>query len=138
MKNLTKAWHAANLFEREEFLWDIGLPKVHAYILQRLLPILVPSFCVKVWGPLARAGCGKYIVGEIVKLLKELNAFYEYDIILFDVLGDTNKKARAGVNFNLFQSIRPCKTTVISIDYLIIQNKSNFLADFQFPSAKAE
>ena len=28
------------------------------------------------------------MVGETVKLLKELNAFYEYDIILFDVLGD--------------------------------------------------
>jgi light-independent protochlorophyllide reductase subunit L len=27
-------------------------------------------------------------VGETVKLLKELNAFDEYDIILFDVLGD--------------------------------------------------
>jgi len=25
---------------------------------------------------------------KIVKLLKELNAFYKYDIILFDVLGD--------------------------------------------------
>lgn len=27
-------------------------------------------------------------MGETVKLLKELNAFFEYDIILFDVLGD--------------------------------------------------
>jgi light-independent protochlorophyllide reductase subunit L len=27
-------------------------------------------------------------MGETVKLLKELNAFYEYDIILFNVLGD--------------------------------------------------
>lgn len=33
-------------------------------------------------------GCGGYVVGEIVKLFKELNVFYEYDIILFDVLGD--------------------------------------------------
>ena len=40
------------------------------------------------WGPFAGVGCGGYVVGEIVKLLKELNAFYEYDIILFDVLGD--------------------------------------------------
>jgi light-independent protochlorophyllide reductase subunit L len=39
-------------------------------------------------GPPAGAGCGGYVVGETVKLLKELNAFDEYDVILFDVLGD--------------------------------------------------
>lgn len=33
-------------------------------------------------------GCGGYVVGEIVKLFKELNVFDEYDVILFDVLGD--------------------------------------------------
>lgn len=44
--------------------------------------------CVESGGPPAGAGCGGYVVGETVKLLKELNAFYEYDIILFDVLGD--------------------------------------------------
>nr|WCR30476.1 protochlorophyllide reductase ATP-binding subunit [Selaginella remotifolia] len=44
--------------------------------------------CVEAGGPPAGAGCGGYVVGETVKLLKELNAFHEYDIILFDVLGD--------------------------------------------------
>ena len=44
--------------------------------------------CVEAGGPPAGAGCGGYVVGETVKLLKELNAFYDYDIILFDVLGD--------------------------------------------------
>lgn len=44
--------------------------------------------CVEAGGPPAGAGCGGYVVGETVKLLKELNAFYEYDVILFDVLGD--------------------------------------------------
>nr|UFK63189.1 protochlorophyllide reductase ATP-binding subunit [Osmunda mildei] len=44
--------------------------------------------CVEAGGPPAGAGCGGYVVGETVKLSKELNAFYEYDIILFDVLGD--------------------------------------------------
>jgi len=44
--------------------------------------------CVEAGGPPAGAGCGGYVVGETVKLLKELNAFYEYDLILFDVLGD--------------------------------------------------
>nr|QGN75084.1 photochlorophyllide reductase subunit L [Chlorella vulgaris] len=43
---------------------------------------------VEAGGPPAGAGCGGYVVGETVKLLKELNAFYEYDVILFDVLGD--------------------------------------------------
>merc|ERR1719394_716498 len=44
--------------------------------------------CVEAGGPPAGAGCGGYVVGETEKLLKELNAFYEYDVILFDVLGD--------------------------------------------------
>jgi light-independent protochlorophyllide reductase subunit L len=44
--------------------------------------------CVEAGGPPAGAGCGGYVVGETVKLLKEFNAFFEYDIILFDVLGD--------------------------------------------------
>nr|QBX97755.1 ATP-binding subunit of protochlorophyllide reductase [Chloroparvula sp. RCC696]QBX98311.1 ATP-binding subunit of protochlorophyllide reductase [Chloroparvula sp. RCC4572] len=44
--------------------------------------------CVESGGPPAGAGCGGYVVGETVKLLKEINAFYEYDVILFDVIGD--------------------------------------------------
>ena len=44
--------------------------------------------CVEAGGPPAGAGCGGYVVGETVKLLKELDAFDNYDIILFDVLGD--------------------------------------------------
>lgn len=44
--------------------------------------------CVEAGGPPAGAGCGGYVVGETVKLLRELNAFFEYDVILFDVLGD--------------------------------------------------
>ena len=44
--------------------------------------------CIEAGGPPAGAGCGGYVVGKAVKLLKELNAFNEYDIILFDVLRD--------------------------------------------------
>nr|UIB38828.1 protochlorophyllide reductase iron protein subunit [Trentepohlia sp. YN1242] len=44
--------------------------------------------CVEAGGPPAGAGCGGYVVGETVKLLKELDAFDAYDVILFDVLGD--------------------------------------------------
>lgn len=44
--------------------------------------------CVEVGGFFVGVGCGGYVVGEIVKLLKEFNVFDEYDVILFDVLGD--------------------------------------------------
>ncbi|MCO5562851.1 hypothetical protein L7F22_016487 [Adiantum nelumboides] len=43
---------------------------------------------VEAGGPPAGAGCRGYVVEETVKPLKELNAFYEYDIISFDVLRD--------------------------------------------------
>jgi light-independent protochlorophyllide reductase subunit L len=44
--------------------------------------------CVEAGGPPAGAGCGGYVVGETMKLLKELRAFEDHDVILFDVLGD--------------------------------------------------
>lgn len=39
-------------------------------------------------GPPAGSGCGGYVVGETVKLLKEFGLLDKYDVILFDVLGD--------------------------------------------------
>jgi light-independent protochlorophyllide reductase subunit L len=39
-------------------------------------------------GPPAGSGCGGYVVGESVKLLKELGLYDKYDVIVFDVLGD--------------------------------------------------
>lgn len=39
-------------------------------------------------GPPAGSGCGGYVVGETVKLLKEFNLYDKYDVVLFDVLGD--------------------------------------------------
>lgn len=39
-------------------------------------------------GPPAGSGCGGYVVGETVKLLKEFNLYDKYDVIVFDVLGD--------------------------------------------------
>jgi light-independent protochlorophyllide reductase subunit L len=39
-------------------------------------------------GPPAGSGCGGYVVGETVKLLKEFGLYEKYDVILFDVLGD--------------------------------------------------
>jgi light-independent protochlorophyllide reductase subunit L len=39
-------------------------------------------------GPPAGSGCGGYVVGETVKLLKEFGLYTKYDVIVFDVLGD--------------------------------------------------
>jgi light-independent protochlorophyllide reductase subunit L len=39
-------------------------------------------------GPPAGSGCGGYVVGETVKLLHEFGLYDQYDVILFDVLGD--------------------------------------------------
>ncbi len=39
-------------------------------------------------GPPAGSGCGGYVVGETVKLLQQFGLYDQYDVILFDVLGD--------------------------------------------------
>src|SRR6185503_9237176 len=44
--------------------------------------------CVEAGGPPAGAGCGGYVVGETVKLLKEHHLLEDTDVVVFDVLGD--------------------------------------------------
>ena len=44
--------------------------------------------CVEAGGPPAGTGCGGYVVGQTVKLLKEHHLLDETDIVIFDVLGD--------------------------------------------------
>ena len=44
--------------------------------------------CVEAGGPPAGTGCGGYVVGQTIKLLKEHHLFEDTDIVLFDVLGD--------------------------------------------------
>jgi light-independent protochlorophyllide reductase subunit L len=44
--------------------------------------------CVEAGGPPAGTGCGGYVVGQTVKLLKEHHLLDETDVVLFDVLGD--------------------------------------------------
>ncbi len=39
-------------------------------------------------GPPAGTGCGGYVVGETMKLLQKMGIYEQYDVILFDVLGD--------------------------------------------------
>lgn len=44
--------------------------------------------CIEAGGPPAGTGCGGYVVGQTVKLLKEHHLLEETDIVIFDVLGD--------------------------------------------------
>ena len=44
--------------------------------------------CVEAGGPPAGTGCGGYVVGQTVKLLKQHHLLDDTDIVLFDVLGD--------------------------------------------------
>ena len=44
--------------------------------------------CVEAGGPPAGTGCGGYVVGQSVKLLKQNHMLEETDVVIFDVLGD--------------------------------------------------
>jgi len=44
--------------------------------------------CVEAGGPPAGTGCGGYVVGQTVKLLKQHHMLEDTDVVIFDVLGD--------------------------------------------------
>jgi light-independent protochlorophyllide reductase subunit L len=44
--------------------------------------------CVEAGGPPAGTGCGGFVVGQTVKLLKEHRLLDDTDVVVFDVLGD--------------------------------------------------
>jgi len=44
--------------------------------------------CVEAGGPPAGTGCGGYVVGQTVKLLKQHHLLDETEVVVFDVLGD--------------------------------------------------
>src|ERR1700753_3079584 len=44
--------------------------------------------CVEAGGPPAGTGCGGYVVGQTVKLLKEHRLLEDTNVVIFDVLGD--------------------------------------------------
>ncbi|SEL81655.1 ferredoxin protochlorophyllide reductase subunit L [Roseovarius azorensis] len=44
--------------------------------------------CVEAGGPPAGTGCGGYVVGQTVKLLKQHHMLEDADVVIFDVLGD--------------------------------------------------
>lgn len=44
--------------------------------------------CIEAGGPPAGTGCGGYVVGQTVKLLKQHHILEDTDVVVFDVLGD--------------------------------------------------
>ena len=44
--------------------------------------------CIEAGGPPAGTGCGGFVVGQTVKLLKEHHLLEDTDVVIFDVLGD--------------------------------------------------
>ena len=44
--------------------------------------------CIEAGGPPAGTGCGGYVVGQTVKLLREHHLLEDTDVVIFDVLGD--------------------------------------------------
>jgi light-independent protochlorophyllide reductase subunit L len=58
----------------------------------RLEDFVYPGYggvqCVEAGGPPAGTGCGGYVVGQTVKLLKEHHLLEDSDVVIFDVLGD--------------------------------------------------
>ncbi|MEL7460050.1 MAG: ferredoxin:protochlorophyllide reductase (ATP-dependent) iron-sulfur ATP-binding protein [Pseudomonadota bacterium] len=44
--------------------------------------------CIEAGGPPAGTGCGGYVVGQTVKLLKQHHMLEDTDVVIFDVLGD--------------------------------------------------
>ena len=58
----------------------------------RVEDFVVPGYngvmCVEAGGPPAGTGCGGYVVGQTVKLLKEHHLLEDTDVVIFDVLGD--------------------------------------------------
>ena len=44
--------------------------------------------CIEAGGPPAGTGCGGFVVGQTVKLLKDHHLLEDTDVVIFDVLGD--------------------------------------------------
>ena len=54
------------------------------FVLERFNGVM----CVESGGPPAGTGCGGYVTGQTVKLLKEHHLLEDTDVVIFDVLGD--------------------------------------------------
>ena len=76
--------------------------------------------CVEAGGPPAGTGCGGYVVGQTVKLLKEHHLLDETDVVIFDVLGDV---VCGGVAAPLQHADRALIVTANDFDSIFAMNR---------------
>ena len=75
---------------------------------------------VEAGGPAPGLGCGGYVVGEVVKLLHQLDVYEKYDVMIFDVLEDV---VCGGFSVPLQQSDYVCIVTANDFDSLFAANR---------------
>ena len=76
--------------------------------------------CVEAGGPPAGTGCGGYVVGQTVKLLKEHHLLEDTDVVIFDVLGDV---VCGGFAAPLQQADRALIVTANDFDSIFAMNR---------------
>ena len=76
--------------------------------------------CVEAGGPPAGTGCGGYVVGQTVKLLKQHHLLDDADVIIFDVLGDV---VCCGVASPLQHAERALVVTANDFDSIFAMNR---------------
>jgi light-independent protochlorophyllide reductase subunit L len=76
--------------------------------------------CVEAGGPPAGTGCGGYVVGQTVKLLKEHHLLDDADVVIFDVLGDV---VCGGFAAPLMHSHRSLIVTANDFDSIFAMNR---------------
>jgi light-independent protochlorophyllide reductase subunit L len=76
--------------------------------------------CVEAGGPPAGTGCGGYVVGQTVKLLKEHHLLDDTDVVIFDVLGDV---VCGGFAAPLMHSYRSVIVTANDFDSIFAMNR---------------
>ena len=76
--------------------------------------------CVEAGGPPAGTGCGGYVVGQTVKLLKEHHLLEDTDVVIFDVLGDV---VCGGIASSLQHADRALIVTANDFDSIFAMNR---------------
>jgi light-independent protochlorophyllide reductase subunit L len=77
--------------------------------------------CVEAGGPPAGTGCGGYVVGQTVKLLKQHHLLDDADVVIFDVLGDV---VCGGFASPLQHAERAMVVTANDFDSIFAMNRS--------------
>ncbi|MCW2316009.1 ferredoxin protochlorophyllide reductase subunit L [Rhodoblastus acidophilus] len=81
---LTKCLAPTVIDALESVRFHIEELRVEDYMMEGYNGVL----CVEAGGPPAGTGCGGFVVGQTVKLLKEHRLLDDTDVVVFDVLGD--------------------------------------------------